>query len=95
MIFLLGNGSIYTSWSNQEQETSNGREGNPEEAEERPHSRYLRRGAHSSDRSGTSHGQSRVKTYIQWNDVTQQKCFQNPNGQEWRNMKDTHPQTTM
>lgn len=54
--------SFYTQWGNQEQETSNSGRGRIiQEAEERPHSRYLRR-AHSSDRSGTSN-QSRAKTY--------------------------------
>uniref|UniRef100_A0A8C3X916 Serine/threonine-protein kinase PLK4 n=1 Tax=Catagonus wagneri TaxID=51154 RepID=A0A8C3X916_9CETA len=54
--------SFYTPWGNQEQETtSSGRGRIIQEAEERPHSRYLRR-AHSSDRSGTSN-QSRTKTY--------------------------------
>uniref|UniRef100_A0A8C2PEX1 Serine/threonine-protein kinase PLK4 n=1 Tax=Capra hircus TaxID=9925 RepID=A0A8C2PEX1_CAPHI len=61
--------SFYTSWGNQEQETSNSGRGRViQEAEERPHSRYLRR-AHSSDRSETSHGQSRVKTY------TMERCY--------------------
>lgn len=55
--------SLYTQWGNQEQETSNGGRGRViQEAEERPHSRYLRR-AHSSDRSGISNSQSRAKTY--------------------------------
>ncbi|XP_003927762.2 serine/threonine-protein kinase PLK4 isoform X2 [Saimiri boliviensis] len=57
-----GNGSsFYTQWGNQE--TSNSGRGRIiQNAEERPHSRYLRR-AHSSDRSGTSNSQSRAKTY--------------------------------
>ncbi|KAB1281884.1 Serine/threonine-protein kinase PLK4 [Camelus dromedarius] len=51
--------SFYNQWGNQEQGTSNSGRGRViQEAEERPHSRYLRR-AHSSDRSG----QSRAKTY--------------------------------
>ncbi|XP_004265168.1 serine/threonine-protein kinase PLK4 isoform X2 [Orcinus orca] len=55
--------SLYTQWGNQEQETSNSGRGRAiQEAEERPHSRYLRR-AHSSDRSGISNSQSRAKTY--------------------------------
>lgn len=60
----LGDGSsFYTQWGNQEQETANSGRGRIiQDAEERPHSRYLRR-AHSSDRSGTSHSQSRAKTY--------------------------------
>uniref|UniRef100_A0A5F4VYF7 Serine/threonine-protein kinase PLK4 n=1 Tax=Callithrix jacchus TaxID=9483 RepID=A0A5F4VYF7_CALJA len=57
-----GNGSsFYTQWGNQE--TSNSGRGRViQNAEERPHSRYLRR-AHSSDRSDTSNSQSRAKTY--------------------------------
>ncbi|XP_069349786.1 serine/threonine-protein kinase PLK4 isoform X1 [Eulemur rufifrons] len=55
--------SFYNQWGNQEQETSNSGRGRViQDAEERPHSRYLRR-AHSSDRSGTSNSQSRSKTY--------------------------------
>ncbi|XP_058406016.1 serine/threonine-protein kinase PLK4 isoform X2 [Diceros bicornis minor] len=55
--------SFYTQWGNQEQEISNSGRGRViQDAEERPHSRYLRR-AHSSDRSGTSNRQSRAKTY--------------------------------
>ncbi|XP_006876163.1 PREDICTED: serine/threonine-protein kinase PLK4 isoform X2 [Chrysochloris asiatica] len=55
--------SFYTQWGNQEQETTNSGRGRViQDAEERPHSRYLRR-AHSSDRSGTSNNQSRPKTY--------------------------------
>ncbi|XP_004001146.2 serine/threonine-protein kinase PLK4 [Felis catus] len=54
--------SFYTQWGNQEQETSNSGRGRViQDAEERPHSRYLRR-AHSSDRSGTFNSQSRAKT---------------------------------
>ncbi|XP_039735508.1 serine/threonine-protein kinase PLK4 [Pteropus medius] len=54
---------FYTQWGNQEQETSNSGRGRViQDAEERPHSRYLRR-AHSSDRSGTSTSQSRANTY--------------------------------
>ncbi|XP_006917823.1 serine/threonine-protein kinase PLK4 [Pteropus alecto] len=54
---------VYTQWGNQEQETSNSGRGRViQDAEERPHSRYLRR-AHSSDRSGTSTSQSRANTY--------------------------------
>uniref|UniRef100_A0A8C8X3S8 Serine/threonine-protein kinase PLK4 n=1 Tax=Panthera leo TaxID=9689 RepID=A0A8C8X3S8_PANLE len=54
--------SFYTHWGNQEQETSNSGRGRViQDAEERPHSRYLRR-AHSSDRSGTFNSQSRAKT---------------------------------
>ncbi|XP_017393131.1 serine/threonine-protein kinase PLK4 [Cebus imitator] len=57
-----GNGSSFsTQWGNQENSNS-GRGRVFQNAEERPHSRYLRR-AHSSDRSGTSNGQSRAKTY--------------------------------
>ncbi|CAK6445954.1 unnamed protein product [Pipistrellus nathusii] len=55
-------GSFYTHWGNQEQETiTSGRGRVIHDAEERPHSRYLRR-AHSSDRSGTSNSQSRANT---------------------------------
>nr|KAF6402066.1 polo like kinase 4 [Rousettus aegyptiacus] len=55
--------SFYTQWGNQEQETSNSGRGRViQDAEERPHSRYLRR-AHSSDRSGTSPSQSRANTH--------------------------------
>ncbi|XP_014593471.2 serine/threonine-protein kinase PLK4 [Equus przewalskii] len=55
--------SFYTQWGNQEQEISNSGRGRViQDAEERPHSRYLRR-AHSSDRSGTSNTQSPGKTY--------------------------------
>ncbi|XP_070360831.1 serine/threonine-protein kinase PLK4 isoform X3 [Equus asinus] len=55
--------SFYTQWGNQEQEISNSGRGRViQDAEERPHSRYLRR-AHSSDRSGTSNSQSPGKTY--------------------------------
>ncbi|XP_012383627.1 serine/threonine-protein kinase PLK4 [Dasypus novemcinctus] len=59
-----GDGSnFYTQWGNQEQETSNSGKGKVTQvAEERPHSRYLRR-AHSSDRSGTSDNQSRGKIH--------------------------------
>ncbi|XP_007952026.1 serine/threonine-protein kinase PLK4 [Orycteropus afer afer] len=59
-----GDGSnFYTQWGNQEQETTNSGRGRViQDAEERPHSRYLRR-AHSSDRSGASNSQSRAKTY--------------------------------
>nr|KAF6347188.1 polo like kinase 4 [Pipistrellus kuhlii] len=54
--------SFYTHWGNQEQETINSGRGRViHDAEERPHSRYLRR-AHSSDRSGTSNSQSRANT---------------------------------
>ncbi|XP_054417876.1 serine/threonine-protein kinase PLK4 isoform X2 [Pteronotus mesoamericanus] len=57
-----GGSSFYTQWGNQEQETSNSGRGRViQDAEERPHSRYLRR-AHSSDRSGTSNSQSRANT---------------------------------
>lgn len=60
--------SFYTQWGNQEQETSNIRRGRIfQDAEERPHSRYLRR-AHSSDRSGTSNSQSRT------NACTMERC---------------------
>ncbi|XP_060234240.1 serine/threonine-protein kinase PLK4 isoform X2 [Meriones unguiculatus] len=61
--FSSGDGSsICTQWGNPEQETSTrGRGRVIEDAEERPHSRYLRR-AHSSDRSSTSN-QSHAKTY--------------------------------
>ncbi|XP_036778845.2 serine/threonine-protein kinase PLK4 [Manis pentadactyla] len=55
--------SFYTQWGNQERQTrNNGRGRVIQDAEERPHSRYLRR-AHSSDRSSTSNSQSRAKTY--------------------------------
>ncbi|KAK2494119.1 hypothetical protein MC885_003182 [Smutsia gigantea] len=55
--------SFYTQWGNQERQTRNNRRGRViQGAEERPHSRYLRR-AHSSDRSGTSNSQSRAKTH--------------------------------
>ncbi|XP_008266169.2 serine/threonine-protein kinase PLK4 isoform X1 [Oryctolagus cuniculus] len=51
--------SFYTQWGNQE--TGDSRRGRViQEAEERPHSRYLRR-AHSSDRSETYNTQSRAK----------------------------------
>ncbi|XP_061047079.1 serine/threonine-protein kinase PLK4 isoform X1 [Eubalaena glacialis] len=61
--------SLYTQWGNQEQETSNSGRGRAvQEAEERPHSRYLRR-AHSSDRSGISNSQSRAKMY------TMERCY--------------------
>ncbi|XP_042540744.1 serine/threonine-protein kinase PLK4 isoform X1 [Dipodomys spectabilis] len=62
--FSSGDGSSYcTQWGNDEQETSNsGRRRVTHDAEERPHSRYLRR-AHSSDRSSTS-SQSHAKTYM-------------------------------
>ncbi|XP_016058812.1 PREDICTED: serine/threonine-protein kinase PLK4 [Miniopterus natalensis] len=62
--FSSGDGSsFYTHWGNQEQETSySGRGRVIHDAEERPHSRYLRR-AHSSDRSGTSNSQSRTNTH--------------------------------
>ncbi|XP_008821905.1 serine/threonine-protein kinase PLK4 isoform X2 [Nannospalax galili] len=61
--FSSGDGSSFcTQWGTQEQETSNSGRGRViEDAEERPHSRYLRR-AHSSDRSSNS-TQSRAKTY--------------------------------
>ncbi|XP_005069740.1 serine/threonine-protein kinase PLK4 isoform X1 [Mesocricetus auratus] len=61
--FSSGDGSNFcTHWGNPDQETNNrGRERLIENAEGRPHSRYLRR-AHSSDRSSTSN-QSRAKTY--------------------------------
>ncbi|XP_053434094.1 serine/threonine-protein kinase PLK4 isoform X2 [Nycticebus coucang] len=56
--------SFYNKWGNQEQEISDrGRGRVIQDAEERPHSRYLRR-AHSSDRSSTSNSQSRAKTCI-------------------------------
>ncbi|XP_045408254.1 serine/threonine-protein kinase PLK4 isoform X2 [Lemur catta] len=55
--------SFYNQWGNQEQETSNSGRGRViQDAEERPHSRYLRR-AHSSDRSRTPNSQARAKTY--------------------------------
>ncbi|XP_066241108.1 serine/threonine-protein kinase PLK4 [Saccopteryx leptura] len=55
--------SFYTQWGSQEQESSySGRGRVIQDAEERPHSRYLRR-AHSSDRSGTSNSQSQANTY--------------------------------
>ncbi|XP_054546399.1 serine/threonine-protein kinase PLK4 isoform X2 [Talpa occidentalis] len=59
----LGEGSsFYTQWGIQEQEASSSRRGRrAQDAEERPHSRYLRR-AHSSDRSGASSRPSRAKT---------------------------------
>ncbi|KAM6220774.1 serine/threonine-protein kinase PLK4 isoform 2-T2 [Rhynchocyon petersi] len=61
--FSSGDGNSFCSqWGNQEQETTNRRGRVIQDAEERPHSRYLRR-AHSSDRSGTSTSQSRTKTY--------------------------------
>lgn len=62
--FSLGDGSSFcTQWGNQAHETSNSGRGRViQDAEERPHSRYLRR-AHSSDRSGISNSQSRAKTY--------------------------------
>ncbi|XP_066892743.1 serine/threonine-protein kinase PLK4 isoform X2 [Kogia breviceps] len=61
--------SLYTHWGNHEQETSNSGRGRAiREAEERPHSRYLRR-AHSSDRSGISNSQSQAKTY------TMERCY--------------------
>ncbi|XP_047422475.1 serine/threonine-protein kinase PLK4 [Sciurus carolinensis] len=62
--FSSGDGSSFcTQWGNQAHEASNsGRGRGIQDAEERPHSRYLRR-AHSSDRSGTSNSQSRAKTY--------------------------------
>nr|XP_040149248.1 serine/threonine-protein kinase PLK4 isoform X1 [Ictidomys tridecemlineatus] len=62
--FSSGDGSSFcTQWGNQAHETSNSGRGRViQDAEERPHSRYLRR-AHSSDRSGTSNSQSRAKTY--------------------------------
>ncbi|XP_051013051.1 serine/threonine-protein kinase PLK4 isoform X2 [Acomys russatus] len=61
--FSSGDGSNFcTQWGNPEQETSNrGRGRVIEDAEDRPHSRYLRR-AHSSDRSSNSN-QSRPKSY--------------------------------
>ncbi|XP_015332669.1 serine/threonine-protein kinase PLK4-like, partial [Marmota marmota marmota] len=61
--FSSGDGSSFcTQWGNQAHETSNSVRGRViQDAEERPHSRYLRR-AHSSDRSGTSNSQSRAKT---------------------------------
>ncbi|PNJ83942.1 PLK4 isoform 2 [Pongo abelii] len=53
--------SFYTQWGNQE--TSNSGRGRViQDAEERPHSRYLRR-AYSSDRSGTFNSPSQAKTY--------------------------------
>uniref|UniRef100_H0VTN5 Serine/threonine-protein kinase PLK4 n=1 Tax=Cavia porcellus TaxID=10141 RepID=H0VTN5_CAVPO len=59
--FSSGDGSsFYSQWGNQE-ETSNRRGRLIQDAEERPHSRYLRR-AHSSDRSSNSNSQSRTKT---------------------------------
>ncbi|XP_005386796.1 PREDICTED: serine/threonine-protein kinase PLK4 [Chinchilla lanigera] len=59
--FSSGDGSSFCSqWGNQE-ETSNRRGRVIQDAEERPHSRYLRR-AHSSDRSSSSNSQSRTKT---------------------------------
>ncbi|VTJ60457.1 Hypothetical predicted protein [Marmota monax] len=63
-VFSSGDGSSFcTQWGNQAHETSNSGRGRViQDAEERPHSRYLRR-AHSSDRSGTSNSQSRAKTY--------------------------------
>ncbi|XP_048189776.1 serine/threonine-protein kinase PLK4 isoform X2 [Perognathus longimembris pacificus] len=62
--FSSGDGSSFCNqWGNEEQEISNsGRRRVIHDAEERPHSRYLRR-AHSSDRSSTS-SQSRAKTYM-------------------------------
>ncbi|KAM4834180.1 serine/threonine-protein kinase PLK4 isoform 2-T2 [Thomomys bottae] len=63
--FSSGDGSSFcTQWGNEEQETTsiNGRRRIIHDAEERPHSRYLRR-AHSSDRSSSS-SQSRAKTYM-------------------------------
>ncbi|VTJ82692.1 Hypothetical predicted protein [Marmota monax] len=62
--FSSGDGSSFcTQWGNQVHETSNSGRGSViQDAEERPHSRYLHR-AHSSDRSGTSNSQSRAKTY--------------------------------
>ncbi|EDL35143.1 mCG142332, isoform CRA_c [Mus musculus] len=61
--FSSGDGSNFcTQWGNPEQEAnSRGRGRVIEDAEERPHSRYLRR-AHSSDRASPSN-QSRAKTY--------------------------------
>ncbi|XP_033615910.1 serine/threonine-protein kinase PLK4 isoform X1 [Fukomys damarensis] len=60
--FSSGDGSSFCiQWGNQE-ESSNSRRGRViQDAEERPHSRYLRR-AHSSDRSSSSNSQSRTKT---------------------------------
>ncbi|XP_072480683.1 serine/threonine-protein kinase PLK4 isoform X1 [Notamacropus eugenii] len=60
--FSSGDGSsFYNQWETQGQETNlNGRGRLLQDAEERPHSRYLRR-AHSSDRSGTSSGHSQAK----------------------------------
>nr|XP_020011771.1 serine/threonine-protein kinase PLK4 isoform X2 [Castor canadensis] len=62
--FCSGDGSsLCPQWGDQEQETSHSGRGRViEGAEERPHSRYLRR-AHSSDRSSASASQSRMKTY--------------------------------
>ncbi|KAG8505387.1 Serine/threonine-protein kinase PLK4, partial [Galemys pyrenaicus] len=59
----LGDGSsFYAQWGIQEQEASGSRRGRgTQDAEDRPHSRYLRR-AHSSDRSGASSRLSREKT---------------------------------
>ncbi|XP_037684994.1 serine/threonine-protein kinase PLK4 isoform X3 [Choloepus didactylus] len=66
MLYLHSHGdgsSFYIQWGNQEQETGNSGKGRAiQDAEERPHSRYLRR-AHSSDRSGTSNSQSRGRKY--------------------------------
>lgn len=61
--FSSGDGSNFCmQWGNPDQETSNRAQGRViEDAEERPHSRYLRR-AHSSDRSSTSNP-SRSKTH--------------------------------
>ncbi|XP_060035087.1 serine/threonine-protein kinase PLK4 isoform X2 [Erinaceus europaeus] len=51
-------GSFYAQCRPLEQDSGQGRRGRgPQDAEDRPHSRYLRR-AHSSDRSGASHGQA-------------------------------------
>ncbi|XP_021092134.1 serine/threonine-protein kinase PLK4 isoform X2 [Heterocephalus glaber] len=60
--FSSGDGSsLCRQWGNQE-ESSNSRRGRViQDAEERPHSRYLRR-AHSSDRSSSTNSQSRTKT---------------------------------
>ncbi|KAM5255648.1 serine/threonine-protein kinase PLK4 isoform 2-T2 [Ctenodactylus gundi] len=59
--FSSGDGSSFcVTWGNQEQEARNRRGRGMQDAEERPHSRYLRR-AHSSDRSSTASSQSRTK----------------------------------
>ncbi|KAM8970589.1 serine/threonine-protein kinase PLK4 isoform X1 [Sarcophilus harrisii] len=60
--FSSGDGSsFYPQWGVQGQETNHSGRGRLlQDAEERPHSRYLRR-AHSSDRSGISSGHSQAK----------------------------------